>query len=184
MSLLGLPTRLVEVDLAARAHKQPTFLALNSLGQVPVLEDGEHVIADSNAILVYLGERYDASHRYYPAAPVGRAHVQRWLSVAAGALHAGPCTARFVRLFGAPLDLAAAQRKAHDLFAQLEAELTARRFLVGQAPTIADVAIYSYTAHAPEGDISLDAYPAIRAWLSRIEALPGFVAMARSAPVS
>ena len=64
--------------------------------------------------------------------------------------------------------------------ALLDKELSARPFLVGESPTLADVALYTYTAHAPEGDVSLETYPAIRAWLSRIEALPGFVPMART----
>ena len=184
LSLLGLPVELVEVDLRAGAQKKPEFLALNSLGQVPVLQDGSSVIADSNAILVYLAERYDTEHRYYPVDAQGRAQVQRWLSVAAGSLFAGPCAARLVRLFGAPFDYAVAARKSHELFALLEAELSARPFLVGERLTIADLALYAYTAHAPEGGIALEAYPAVRAWLSRIEALPGFVGMQRTEPRS
>jgi glutathione S-transferase len=63
----------------------------------------------------------------------------------------------------------------------MEAHLTASAgFLAGAGPTIADVALYTYTAHAGEGHISLDPYPQIRAWLARIEALPGFVPMVRS----
>jgi glutathione S-transferase len=85
-----------------------------------------------------------------------------------------------VRVFNAPLDHALAVRKAHDLFTLFEKELQARPFLVGETPTLADIALYTYTAHAPEGDVSLEAYPAIRAWLTRIEALPGFVPMART----
>jgi glutathione S-transferase len=184
LSLLGLPIEFVDVDLAGGAHKQPEFLALNSFGQVPVLEDDGRVIADSNAILVYLAERYDTARRYYPADPDGRAQVQRWLSVAAGSLFAGPCVARLVRVFGAPFDHAAAVRKSHELFALLESELSARPFLVGDSPTLADIALYTYTAHAPEGDVSLARYPALRAWLARIEALPGFVGMQRTEPKS
>jgi glutathione S-transferase len=180
LSLLGLPVQLIDLDLRNGAQKKPEFLALNSLGQVPVLEDGESVIADSNAILIYLAERYDQDRRYYPAGAYQRAQVQRWLSVAAGALYAGPCVARLVRLFNAPFDYAVAERKSRELFALLESELTARSFLVGHSPTLADIAMYTYTAHAPEGGVPLDAYPAIRAWLSRIEALPGFVGMQRT----
>jgi len=180
LSLLGLPAELVDVDLAKGEHKQPPFLAKNSFGQVPVLEDGAVTVSDSNAILVYLGERYDEQARYFPKDPASRGHVQRWLSVAAGQLSAGPAAARLVRVFNAPLDHALAVRKAHDLFALLEKELGTRRFLVGEAPTLADVAMYTYTAHAPEGDVSLEPYPAIRAWLTRIESLPGFVAMVRT----
>ena len=181
LSLLGLPFDLVTVNLAQREHKQPAFLAKNPLGQVPVLEDGSFTLSDSNAILVYLGERYDRARRYWPEQLEQRAQIQRWLSVAAGQLTAGPAAARRARVFGAPLDHALAVRTAHELFTLLEAELGARSFLVGDSATIADIALYSYTAHAPEGDVSLEAYPAIVAWLARIEALPGFVPM-QSAP--
>jgi glutathione S-transferase len=184
LALLGLPVELVDVDLPNGAHKKPEFLALNSFGQVPVLEDGERVIADSNAILIYLAERYDQDHRYYPADAAQRAQVQRWLSVAAGPLFAGPCVARLVRVFNAPFDHALAERKSRELFAVLESELAARPFLVGESATLADIALYTYTSHAPEGSVSLDAYPAIRAWLARIEALPGFVGMQRTEPKS
>lgn len=179
LSLLGLRAELVDVDLPRGEHKQPPFLAKNSLGQVPVLDDGALTLADSNAILVYLAERYDHQDRFWPRDPARRAQVQRWLSVAAGQLAAGPAAARLVRVFNAPLDHALAVRKAHDLFNVLEKELSARPFLVGETPTLADVALYTYTAHAPEGDVSLEAYPAIRTWLTRVEALPGFIPMAR-----
>jgi glutathione S-transferase len=182
LSLLGLPVELVNVDLRSGAHKQPEFLALNSLGQVPVLEDGDYVIADSNAILIYLAEHYDSDHRYYPAGAFQRAQVQRWLSVAAGALYAGPCVVRLVRVFNAPFDYAVAERKSRELFALLESELAARSFLVGESPTLADIAMYTYTSHAPEGGVPLEPYPAIRTWLSRVEALPGFVGMQRTEP--
>ncbi|HYP97145.1 MAG TPA: glutathione S-transferase [Polyangiaceae bacterium] len=180
LSLLGLPAELVNVDLRNGEHKRPPFLAKNSFGQVPVLEDGALTLSDSNAILVYLAERYDQPGRYWPTDPGRRAQVQRWLSVAAGQLSAGPAAARLVRVFNAPLDHTLAVRKAHDLFTVLEKELTERPFLVGETPTLADVALYTYTAHAPEGDVSLEAYPAIRKWLTRIEALPGFVPMVRT----
>ena len=180
LSLLGLDAELVNVDLPKGEHKQPAFLAKNSFGQVPVLEDGALTVSDSNAILVYLAERYDDAGRYWPRDAARRAEVQRWLSVAAGQLAAGPGAARLVRVFNAPLDHALATRKAHELFTLLERELSARPFLVGETPTLADIALYTYTAHAPEGDVSLETYGAIRAWLSRIEALPGFVPMLRT----
>ena len=179
-SLLGLPVELIFVDLAKRAQKQPDYLALNRFGQVPVLEDGDFALGDSNAILIYLAERYDTAHRYWPTDAQRRGQIQRWLSVAAGQLAEGPASARAARVFNRPLDHAAAQRKAHELLAVLDAELTGRSFLVGDSATLADIAMYTYTAHAPEGDVSLEPYPAVRAWLSRIEALPGFVSMQRA----
>jgi glutathione S-transferase len=177
LSLLGLPYELVDVDLLAGAHKQPAFLAKNSFGQVPVIEDGEVTIADSNAILVYLGERYDEAGRFWPRTPEARAAVQRWLSVAAGQLAAGPGAARLAKIFDPSLDHARAVRVAGRLLTQLELELSARPFLVGSSPTLADVALYAYVAHAPEGDVSLKPYPAVGAWLARVQAIPGFVPM-------
>jgi glutathione S-transferase len=180
LSLLGLKADMVTVDLPGGAHKTPGFLARNPFGQVPVIEDGDVTLADSNAILVYLASRYDPSGGWYPRDPVLAAEVQRWLSVAAGPLAAGPARARIAALFGLDLDVAQARAASCQLFAVLDAQLAGRRFLVGDAPTIADLALYRYTAHAPEGGVALDPYPHIRGWLARIEALPGYVAMKRS----
>jgi glutathione S-transferase len=177
LSLLELPYQLEHVDLLAGAHKQPDFVSKNVFGQVPVLEDGDVTVADSNAILIYLAERYDSDARFWPRTPQGRAAVVRWLSVAAGQLASGPAAARLVKVFGRKLDHALAINVAEQLFAVLEAELTRRAFLVQETPTLADVALYAYVARAPEGDVSLEKYPALRAWLGRIEALPGFVPM-------
>ncbi len=182
LSLLGLSFERIEVDLFNGAHKQPAFLAKNPFGQIPVIEDGEVTLADSNAILVYLATRYDSGRTWLPREPVAAAQVQRWLSIAAGELAHGPAAARLVALFGMPLDAVRAKNIAASLYGVLEAHFREQRFLVGSAPTIADVALYSYTAHAPEGGVSLDPYPGVRAWLARIEALPGFVAMPRSTP--
>jgi len=142
--------------------------------------DGGTVIADSYAILVYLAKRYGSAD-WLPEDPAVAARVLRWLSVAAGPLAYGPCAARLVTVFGYELDADEAIRRAHALFTVMEGELSDTPFLTGDKPSIADVANYSYTAHAPEGNVSLEAYPNIRAWLARVEALPGFVAMPRTA---
>lgn len=181
LSLLGIPFETIAVDLPKGAHKQPDFLARNPFGQVPVIEDGDVTLADSNAILVYLATRYDPSRRWLPEDPVLAARVQQWLSVAAGPLAYGPAAARLVKLFRAPLDHVRACAIATQLYDVIEPQLARRSFLIGDAPTIADIALYSYTAHAPEGGVSLEPYPNVRAWLARIEALPRFVPMQRSA---
>lgn len=180
LSLLGLPVELVDVDLAAGAHKAPSYLEMNPFGQVPVIQDGEITLADSNAILVYLASQY-ADEQWLPREPVRAAAVQRWLSVAAGLVAFGPAAARRITLFHAPLNAEEVIGRANGLFAVMEKELQKSAFLVGDTPTIADIANYSYIAHAPEGNISLAPYPNIRNWLARIEALPGFVPMVRSA---
>lgn len=180
LSLLDLPTKLIDVDLMAAEQKKPEFLARNPLGQVPVIEDGDFTLADSNAILVYLALTYNATLRWLPQAVATQAEVQRWLGVAAGPLASGAAHARFATLFNRPVN-PQAQPTARHLFGVLEQHLDGRPWLVTpDHPTIADVAMYSYTAHAPEGGVSLEPYPQLRAWLQRIESLPGFVGMARS----
>ncbi|WP_248768645.1 glutathione S-transferase [Pseudomonas sp. MWU12-2345] len=179
LSLLGLPVELIHVDLPSGAHKTPEYLALNAFGQVPVIDDQGLVLADSAAILVYLALKYGQGH-WLPTDPVGAAHVQRWLSVAAGPIAFGPARARLITVFGAPFDAEDAISRSHALLKVVEHELNQSSYLVGDTPTIADVAGYSYIAHAPEGNVSLADYPNVRAWLARIEALPGFVPMPRT----
>lgn len=179
LSLLGLPCELVEVDLLSGAHKRPDFLKLNAFGQVPVLEDDGAVIADSNAILVYLAKKMGRTD-WLPEDPAGAAAVQRWLSVAAGQLAHGPAQARLITLFKAPYRPEEVIPRAHAILALVETALEGRRFIATDRPSIADVALYSYVARAPEGNVDLSAYPLVRAWLERIEALPGFVPFQQS----
>lgn len=180
LSLLGLPVEVVDVDMRRGEQKSPAFLALNRFGEVPVIEDGDLVLADSNAIMVYLESRY-APGQWLPGDPVGAARVQRWLSAAAGPLAFGPAVARVLKLFNRPENPAPFQKRARDLFAVMEKELASQPFLAGDQPTLADIAMYTYTALAPEGGVELEPWPAICAWLTRIEALPGFVPMPNSA---
>ncbi len=147
LSLLGLPVELIHVDLPSGAHKKPEYLALNAFGQVPVIDDQGVILADSNAILVYLAQKY-GNGRWLPSDPA--------------------------------FDAEEAISRSHALLKVVEQELSHRPYLVGSEPTIADVASYSYIAHAPEGNVSLADYPNVRAWLARIEALPGFVPMPRT----
>lgn len=178
-SLAGIEHELVDVDLAGGEHKRAPFLALNPQGQVPVLEIGDTVISDSNAILVYLARRH--APEWLPQEPEKEAEVQKFLTLAAGEQAFGPCAARLDTLFNVPVAREYVHEVAHRYLQRLEAHLENRDYLVGRNPTIADVALYSYTAHAPEGNVSLDDYPDVRRWLANIEALPGFRPMPSSA---
>ena len=175
LSLLGLPYRFVTAF-----PPTPELLRLHPLGQIPVLTDGEAVVPDSNAILVYLAARYAPGDGWMPGEPEGAAAVQRWLSIAAGEIRHGPALARLMVLFGAEADRATVDATAARILTFLDGHLTDREFLVAPHPTLADIACYSYVAHAPEGGVSLAPYPAIRAWIGRIEALPGFIPMPAS----
>ena len=172
LTMLGLPYRLVEAPAAVRGT--PEFRALNPLGQIPVLQDGELILSDSNAILVYLARRYAPGSHWLPDEAVAAAWVQRWLSIAAGEIKFGPAAARVITLWRSAGDLAAAHAIAANLLRFMEGHLADRRFLAADHPTIADVSCYPYIAHAPEGRISLADHPNVRAWIARIEALPGF----------
>ena len=174
-NIAGIAHQVINVDLAAGAQKQPEFLALNPNAQVPVLEDGDVVITDSNAILVYLAKKYAPS--FIPDDLKLEAEVQKFLTMAAGEIAYGPAAARLITIFNAPLDETFTKTVAEKAFTKLEAHMREREFLVGDKPSIADIAIYSYTAHAPEGNISLDPYPNLRRLLSNIESIDGFVAM-------
>jgi len=173
-SLLGMNAELIEVDLMSGAHKKPEFLALNSFGQVPVLDDDGAIISDSNSILVYLAKKSGRSD-WLPEDARGAAAVQRWLSVAAGEIAYGPAAARLITVFGARYNAEEVIGRAHVLLNKLETHLAGREWLAADRPTIADVAAYSYIARAPEGNVDLSAYPAVQRLLNRVEALPGFV---------
>ena len=175
---LGLPYQYVEAPAALRRSAE--FRALNPLQQVPVLRDGELVLADSNAILVYLAKRYDSAGRWLPEEPVAAARVQRWLSVAAGEVMYGPATARMALLWGMPGDPKRAKEIGERLLRFMDEHFAAGAYLAADHATIADLACYSYVAHAPEGAIPLDAYPKVRAWLARVEGLAFFKPMPRS----
>lgn len=180
LSLMDLPAELVEVNLMKGEQKSPEFLAKNPEGQVPVLEDDGEILTDSNAILIYLAKRYDTTRRWLPVDPRAAAEVQRALTQASGALVQGPANARLITLFGAGYDPDTTIATSHRFLAGLETRLASRDWVACRHATIADVALYSYIALAPEGNVSLADYPAIRRWLGRIEALPGFVPMQKS----
>lgn len=174
-SIAGIKHEVNNINLPEGEHKQAPFLALNPLGQVPTIEDGNVVISDSNAILVYLARKYAPD--YLPQDPKLEAEVQKFLTLAAGELAYGPAAARLINVFNAPFDPEFTKATAEKVLTKLENHMVDREFLVGNAPTIADISIYSYTAHAPEGGISLEPYPNVCRLLANIEALSGFKAM-------
>lgn len=177
LSLIGQPVKLVPVNLLQGEHKQPSFLTINPRGQVPVLEDGNIRVVDSQAILVYLARRY-ADEVWYPQDALTQARVVGWLSFAANEMHHGPATARVGRLFRRPIDEPLTTSRAIAALQLVEQQLTEHAWVaVTAAPTIADLAVYPYAALAGEGGIDLGPYPAIRAWCSRIRELPGYIGM-------
>jgi glutathione S-transferase len=174
LSLIGADFDIVEVDLAKGEHKSPEYLAKNRFGQVPLLEDDGEFIADSNAIMAYAAKKFGRTD-WLPEDALGAAKVQRWLSVAAGQIAFGPGAARLITIFNAGFNAEEVIARAHAVLALIEAELDGREWIAADHTTIADLALYSYVARAPEGNVDLSAYANVNTWLARIEAIPGFV---------
>lgn len=180
--LLGLEPELEVVDTATGAQRSPEYLRINPFGQVPALRDGDVVLRDSNAIILYLAEKHDTDHVYLPADPARRAHVYEWLATAAGPLYLGPARARTIKAWGKPGDYGQAISQSEALLTVIEAHLATRTWLVGEGPTLAEVACYSYLAVADEGGVDLRPFRRVRAWLRAVEGLHGFVPMPRLPP--
>ncbi|MDD1622982.1 MAG: glutathione S-transferase [Methylococcaceae bacterium] len=175
-ALLGLQYESVAVDLWKGEHKSAAFLQLNPRGQVPILEDEGTLIWDSSAILLYLARRY-GDEQWLPLEATKMAEVMQWLSVSQNEILYGLARARAVKKFNRPWDIAQCQALGKQALEIMEPHLSTRQWLTGELPTIADIACYSYVALAPEGGVSLEEFPAIRLWLTRIQALPGYVGM-------
>ena len=122
-----------------------------------------------------LSRQKGGPHRLAAGRAEGSAAVQRWLSVAAGEVAYGPAAARLITVFGAKYNADEVIAARMSCWEGSRASWPDSEWLVGGRPTIADVAIYSYVARAPEGNVDLSTYPAVDAFLRRVEALPGFV---------
>lgn len=161
--------RWIESDVVSGVTRSAEFLARNPAGQVPavVLDDGR-VLAQSNAIIGYFGEGTD----FIPADAYDRARMYEWLFWEQYSHE--PCIAvvRFQRLLGGKRADEIEPRlmeKGHAALARMEAALTGADWLVGEGPTLADLALVAYTRVAHEGDFDLSVYPAVRAWIARVE---------------
>ena len=175
-ALAKIPIDLVSVDFMAGEHKTPKYLAMNPLGEVPILQDGDVTLRDSQAILVYLASKY-GGEAWLPKDPAHNAKIMQWLSTAANEVQHGPADARLVDLFGYKLDKPTTIKNSERILPIFETHLGKNQWLEMGRGTIADIACFPYIGLAHEGGISLEKYPNIRAWIARIKALPNFIPM-------
>ena len=180
---LGLDYQRIPVDFhPGREHRSAEFMAnINPRGQLPVLLDGDFLLPDAQAILVYVASQYDGSGQWYPKDAQARSAITLWLALADDITRSASA-ARLHLAFGYPADLPACQRKAHAAFRLLDDQLAENQhreqpWLVGARPTIADIACFPYTALAGEAGIDLIAYPALRRWIDDVRHWPGFITM-------
>jgi glutathione S-transferase len=180
----SLSFRWVEVDILKKQSRTPEFLAMNPNGRVPLLQlpDGRH-LAESNAMLLHLGE----GSPWLPADAYTRAKVYEWLFFEQYSHEPYVATVRFWVAYLGKRDelkdkIAEAMPRGYAALGVMERQLTSSPYLAGAAPTLADVALYAYTHVAHEGGFDLAGYPALRAWLARFAATPGFVAMPCTGP--
>jgi glutathione S-transferase len=175
-SMLDVEFQRIPIDSSTGETQSAEFKRINPRGQIPVLVDGETVIWDSMAILVYLARRFDDG-LWLPNDALGQARVMQWLAVAENELLYGLARARMAVLFKKPFDLNACHREAEPGLRALEERLAGHDWLAGERPTIAEPACYPYVALAHQGQFDLEPYPAVRAWLARFEKLPGWIPM-------
>ncbi len=167
---LGIPYAWINVDVTKEETRTPAFLALNPAGQVPtILTDDGRPLAQSNAIILHLAE----GSELIPADAYARATMLEWMFWEQYSHEPYVAVARFqMKFLGKPRDelepkVVARGEAALD---RLEAALAGRSYLVGGALSLADIALVAYTRMAGDGGFTLAAYPAVQAWIARLEA--------------
>jgi glutathione S-transferase len=176
-SLLGIEYERREVDVVDRSDRAAILGELNPGLRVPtlVLDDGRP-LAESDAILVYFAEGTE----YLPEDRYARAQVLQWMFFEQYSHEPNIAVLRFwaeAGIEGDPREVAAKLEGGYRALEAMERHLTGREFFVGEGPTVADLALYAYTHVAAEGGFQLGRFSEIEAWLGRIRALPGYVAI-------
>jgi len=180
LSLLAIDSEIdcdiIPIDIANKEHKSPAYIKKNPLGEIPALEDGAHVLRDSQAILVYLAKKYGKDD-WLPNNPKELALVMQWLSTACNEIAHGPMHARAYYKFNLDIDIENAKAKSKDILTIIDKHLAERDWLELNRATIADIACFPYIALSHEGKISLDQYSNIQKWIANIKQLPNFISM-------
>ncbi len=176
LAMLGIDYETQNINLLDKEQKSPEFAEINPLHKVPVIDDDGFLLRDSAAILIYLARKYGRSE-WHPEDPAEIAEIQQWLSFSVNEVFNGFAIARALIIFKREGNHEAAVELSRQSLDVMERHLKNHDWLALDRMTIADIACYPYTALIEEGNVSLDPYPAVRTWIARVEALPGYVAM-------
>jgi glutathione S-transferase len=186
LTLTGHAFDWVHTDGNSGDTRTPEFLALNPIGKVPalLLDDGV-VLVESNAILLHFGEGTE----WLPSPGLQRTRVHEWLFFEQYSHEPHIAVARNIiawqhqaHLFQSRLEECA--RKGAQALDVMERRLVDHHWLVGEAPTVADLALFAYTHRADEGEFDLARWPGVQAWVSRTAALPGVTMLPRPVEVA
>ncbi|MEL7544863.1 MAG: glutathione S-transferase family protein [Pseudomonadota bacterium] len=170
LAMLDVPYDRVDIDLRHKDQFDSDFVALNPLHKVPVIEDGDTVLRDSAAILIYLARTHGRMD-LYPDDPRDMADIQQWLSFSVNEVFNGLAMVRANVIFKRGMEPAPLEAAAAAALDMLEQRLDGREWLSLDRFTLADLACYPYTALSHEGGMDLAQWPATRAWCKRIEGL-------------
>ena len=180
LAFLDAPYRAIEVDILRGESRTPDFLAMNPSGQVPLLEVAEgRYLAESNAILWYLAIGTSLA----PESRIERAEALQWMFFEQHALEPNLGAAYFwLALVRGGRDLQTHalddwMERGYAALQVMENHLKTHEFFAAGQLTVADIALYGYTHAADQCDFELSTFPSVQAWLRRVEAAPGFVAM-------
>ena len=180
MHQLRIPARLRRIDVLAGETKSDSYLAISPTGVVPFLRlPGGHGLSESNAMLWLIAE----GSTLVPTDAYARAKGLQWSFFEQSRLEPFISPARFLtsvapdRGIGRDADIAKWRTRAHTGLSILDRYLAESDFIAGPDYSIADIGVFGYVHVAPEGGIGLDAYPAVQAWIARVQATPGFVPM-------
>ena len=182
-ALLGIPLQIRSYDIMQGETRTPEFLArVNANGRIPVLQIGDRFLPESNAACYYLA----TGSRLVPADRFDHADMLRWMFFEQYSHEPNIATLRFWLHFVGKARLTEEQ-KAQTMAKQIagcqalllmDRHLARHDWLVGEAASLADIALYAYTHVAADGGFHLGDYPAVQSWLARVAAAPGYIAMA------
>lgn len=182
LAALGVTCRKIAVNMfPGNEHVAPPLLALNPRGSLPILVDGDVVLSEAEAIMAYLARAYDPAGTWLPADSKTFGAVMTWLQFATRDLHAAWLARRHAML-DEPADEAALAVAVRRAFRLMDDHMTAREFddaqwFVGEAPSLAEFALFPAIALSRDFGVDHEAYPALRRWMRRVRGIPGFITM-------
>jgi len=182
LGALDRPYDKVAVDVHPGGEQRSArYLRLNPLGELPILTEADLVLCGAQAILTYLARKYDAARIWLPEEPDTFGRIMQWLAFAGSDLQAAS-VARHHALFETEADETKVHSAARRAFRLMEDHMTKQRFedelwFVGNAATIADIALFPAIALSRDFGVDHDEYPALRRWMGRMRTIPRFITM-------